>query len=280
MKIYKYTPHINQFLQSSMLKMTPIRQLNDPFEITLTEDALQDFGNKYDKEFGINSSELLSNIRENHKFTGVISFSIVTKSIPMLAHYADSFRGGILEFTIDGHEKAVESLLKNRDIELVFGEVAYIENRPREFYLERGRNLSRDLSFQKHRCWKDEKEVRLVGDFRKADYISIVNNHRFATHLTDPYPDGNNTIGSIKKEGEIDISWNSRWSSLIKSGEIFHPLVEINSASLTAIYLGCRFPLQEICNDNLDKFQNLKGNIFASKVDQNKYVMEFSQFRA
>lgn len=59
MKIYKYTPHIAQFLDGCQLKVTPVDQLNDPFENLITKDALADLEERMGRVF--NKKKILQN---------------------------------------------------------------------------------------------------------------------------------------------------------------------------------------------------------------------------
>jgi hypothetical protein len=116
MKVYKYTPHVIEFIKNSMLKVTPIQQLNDPFENKYTDNAIQSL----DVRYGGNSSIVKKAIepsRGDQQDVGVISLSKCAKSIPMLSYYANNFKGGILEFEIS--EKTPKHFFNNNSLDFL-----------------------------------------------------------------------------------------------------------------------------------------------------------------
>ena len=105
MKLYKYTPYINAFLESSALPLTPMWQLNDPFEAKLTDHFIDSFENSM-RESRLDFSELLiaesvKNLKENGRYKGIVSFSKRRFDTLMMTHYGDEHRGGVLEFEVD-----------------------------------------------------------------------------------------------------------------------------------------------------------------------------------
>lgn len=76
MKVYKYTPHVIEFIKNSMLKITPIQQLNDPFENRYTDKALRNLAAIYMKDLGMPEkavTKLIETFRENRLLRGVIT---------------------------------------------------------------------------------------------------------------------------------------------------------------------------------------------------------------
>jgi hypothetical protein len=70
MKIYKYTPHIDDFLKSSSLRVSPAYELNDPFEVVLSEKTIKKRDrllNKLANRMGLNIElgRQLRQLREN-----------------------------------------------------------------------------------------------------------------------------------------------------------------------------------------------------------------------
>ncbi|PKH03789.1 hypothetical protein CXF72_04225 [Psychromonas sp. MB-3u-54] len=190
MKVYKYTPHINQFIESSAMKLTPILQLNDPFEAKLTDGFINNLGieckkifkEKYDSIFpGFKDS-----IQESSRYKGIVSLSRKSSDIIMLSHYASNHEGGILEFEVsslsDGSNNTTSLFDRLNKGSYNFGDVQYEKKRRLELSDDFDKYLSRDIFFEKYIEWEYEEEVRYASDFRNADSIiiskkSLVKNH-------------------------------------------------------------------------------------------------------
>ncbi|HGE6071706.1 TPA: DUF2971 domain-containing protein [Vibrio cholerae] len=178
MKVYKYTPHINLFLNSSSLKLTPSFQLNDPFETKLTEDYIERITQNIQKS--TNDEKMIKRIRDRFrdsgKYHGVVSLSKKKCDIKMLSHYANDHLGGILEFTISDIDRTYKNktdlFSRNSEVDYNFGEVAYLETRNRSQPISADYVFS-DVCFEKFIDWKDEEEVRYLSDYRLVDYILI-----------------------------------------------------------------------------------------------------------
>lgn len=194
----------------------------------------------------------------------------------MLAYYANNFKGGILEFEVNTENP--EHFVNNSSLHLSWGNVNYGPFRDKEFFINQERTLSEMLAFQKHEHWKHEEEVRFVGDFRFADYLSLPKAHRLSKELERRTVNGDRVIGVFAKDDGSDLIWTSRrWKSLIDENEDFHPLVEINKSALTGIYLGCRFQ-EAITKEDLEKFPNLGGKIVVLDINSNTYSFDERMF--
>ncbi|ELG2964448.1 hypothetical protein RAX56_003937 [Vibrio fluvialis] len=177
MKVYKYTPHINLFLRSPSLKLTPFYQLNDPFEAKLTSEYISGCeklimdtlrNEKYVRNLG-------KNLENHSEYYGVISLSESKCDIKMLSHYAENHSGGILEFTLEDIDDGFENKLSffngiNKNYK--FGHVKYVGKRNKEVsvsydYIHTG------VFFDKFICWEEEREVRYLSDFREVDCLLI-----------------------------------------------------------------------------------------------------------
>lgn len=338
MKIYKYTPHINSFLNSSALKLTPIRHLNDPFEAKVAREFLDNlkehnkkiFKNHYDKIF----KNFDKNIDELHSYEGVVSLSKKNLDILMLSHYASNHEGGILEFEInelDCHlynENDTNLFTSVRD-NYFFGEVKYKKERQLDVTADIKKYLLSDIYFEKYSDWQHEEEIRYVSDFRFPNYI-ILPKYDLVKHCLEEnnvlkaiglhswdidgdyyyyyYPDHENDGRIIKSkkykiiniakklfsedlaiynetDSNIEIHFKeeipkepysnyiSSWRKLIQKGIIFHPMLNVNSDSLTGLYLGCKFNLNSIKKSTLSKFKNLNDNIVKATPCQNTFTL-------
>ncbi|HBC3592985.1 TPA: DUF2971 domain-containing protein [Vibrio parahaemolyticus] len=177
MKVYKYTPHINLFLNSSSLKLTPSFQLNDPFEAKFSDEYIRSVKDQMISVLG--SDELVGhvdkNLENNGKYRGIISLSEIECDIKMLSHYAENHSGGILEFTIEDIDDGIDnivSLFNGRSKTYNFGFVRYLESRNKKASLT-SKDIFTGVCFEKYISWGEEKEVRYLSDFRNVDYVLI-----------------------------------------------------------------------------------------------------------
>lgn len=189
MKVYKYTPHINLFLRSPSLKLTPFYQLNDPFEAKLTSEYISGCeklimdtlkNDKYVRNLG-------KNLENHSEYYGVISLSENKCDIKMLSHYAENHSGGILEFTIEDIDDGFENKLSffngiNKNYK--FGHVKYVDKRNKEVSVSYD-YISTGVFFDKYISWKEEREVRYLSDFRDVDCILISKNDIVDAHFRE-----------------------------------------------------------------------------------------------
>lgn len=180
MKVYKYTPHIKLFLESSAMKLTPIIQLNDPFEAKLTDGFINNFDaecrrifkDKYDV-----FSKLKDDIQESSRYTGIVSLSRKPSDIIMLSHYASNHEGGILEFEVDcisnNYFNSTNLFDRTNDKGYKFGDIKYKKSRRIDLNDDFHEYLARGIYFEKYIGWDYEEEVRYMSDFRYSDYVSI-----------------------------------------------------------------------------------------------------------
>ncbi len=272
MKLFKYTPHICDFLRNSLLKFTPIQQLNDPFEGEYTDRALLSLISLYENHLNVPNDQarrFAESITKNRMYTGIVSLSTYGESIPMLAYYAADFSGGVLEFEVD--ENDPYSLFESRVSNLLCGDVDYMHHRLEMFDANVIDLQLKKLAFWKHDDWRHEKEIRFVGDFRYADLVSIPSSHRFANKLINSELVGSSVLGSFEKQEDLYLEWGSRWNCMIKNRDVFHPFLMVDSSRLTGVYLGCRFQEGFLNDEHLKKFINLNGNVAVLDLDINNY---------
>ncbi|PSW67011.1 hypothetical protein C0W88_02255 [Photobacterium leiognathi subsp. mandapamensis] len=205
MKVYKYTPHIKLFLESSALKLTPTSQLNDPFEAKITDTFIDNFEISCKKIFKEKYKGIFPNIKKDLQdrslYQGIISLSKKPLDILMLSHYASDHEGGILEFEVDslndGYLNETNLFNRNHDRAYKFGNVKYNDSRRYELNEDYNEYLSTDVYFDKYSAWKTEEEVRYVSDFRYSDYIIIPKNSLVNSYFED-----------IKKISSLEmVSW-------------------------------------------------------------------------
>lgn len=149
MRVYKFYPAKwgLEALSKRRLKVSPIDELNDPFEYL----AL-DLGNKSVRAWAARFRKIVS---QNN---GIISFSKSWHQPLMWAHYADSHKGVALGFEIPD--------------ELLF-QINYVENRiTPDSDVDHSKAAMQDLIHKllrtKHKEWSYEDEYRLVRPLEKC----------------------------------------------------------------------------------------------------------------
>ncbi|WP_300074209.1 DUF2971 domain-containing protein [uncultured Ruegeria sp.] len=150
MRVYKFYPAKwgREALMKRRLKVSPIDELNDPFEYL----AL-DLGDRDVRAWAVEFRKIVS--QEN----GVISFSGSWKQPLMWAHYADSHNGIALGFDVPDN--------------LLF-KIDYVANRIKpEVDVDHSRSsmehLVHKLLRTKHEEWSYEDEYRLVRPLKNCD---------------------------------------------------------------------------------------------------------------
>lgn len=278
MKLYKYTPHIDFFLRDPLLKITPIYQLNDPFENALSDDALQKINEKLQKIPNISpmtTKNIIETIKNNQLLSGVISLSRSKNNIALMAYYANDFRGGILEFDIK--EKDALMLLERSNDSIKYGKIIYTKNRPIDFYIPSNLSAPEIILFQKCHKWRHENEFRFIGDYRQSNYISIINSSSSSSNLIKKISNTKEIdgyiMGTLGKNNNLDLDWLPFWNSLKKSNTDYHPLMKINPKFLTGVYLGCRYPKDKFPWNELKKFNNLNGRVFFLELSATSYEL-------
>lgn len=109
---YKYMPVRNDFFKNLMLRATPLKCLNDPFEGNFNEFQLKnadDDINSFGAEHGLVCNNLFDNdldsimecTQADFNSIGVLSFSENYTNSVMWTYYADEHRGIVIEFDYD-----------------------------------------------------------------------------------------------------------------------------------------------------------------------------------
>lgn len=215
---------------------------------------------------------MVNRISENQKLCGIMSFSELKSDLLMLAYYANDHKGGILEFEVNPEK--MDELFFSSNLATKCGKVEYVSSRPLDFYFEKPKVIFDSISFQKHSAWGRESECRIVAkDYRLADCVSIPKDDIRVKYLKNKRIVKDYVIGSIEKCGEIDCEWLAFWGGLVKGKVDFHPLVNIDPNRLTAVYLGCRFPLSELSATMFKKFVNLDRRLFFLDIHPSSYCL-------
>ncbi len=176
MKIYKYTPYIDLVLENKALRISPMIELNDPFE-ALHHPKLQELQEQLLKKISIDSESedgLRKMIDLGWSQHAVISLTTNKNHPLMWGHYTDSHKGGVLEFDVDyidpDHTSECSFI---KDLKHDFKFVTYSDKRDFEFKNENLSASSLSSIFSKSRAWSYENEIRISARFTSANFFLI-----------------------------------------------------------------------------------------------------------
>lgn len=206
--LYKYMPLRLDFFKNPMIRATPARDLNDPFEGCFNKNQVRDAdknqGDYYRKNgkkvFDLDDSEIddiMRCIRSELADLGILSFTEDYNNPLMWAHYADNHKGMVVEF--DLNEPFFENSTKEYEGRRSrFGEshladlfefpekVNYRRTMPsferpelsapdsmNQFHWEK---FNRTILFTKGNDWIYEKEQRSIVQLKDADAIICSDN--------------------------------------------------------------------------------------------------------
>ena len=285
MKLYKYTPHMTDFIKNCSLKFTPSSQLNDPFELRLTQEfiknAVQEARERSLPKSIINPCESALEQAGNHD--GVLSLTKNWDSLTMWGYYTNNFSGGVIELEIDDDisEEKTKQLFCNFEIKKI-GNVTYSETRPKFKKIEEIKSELIEFFFTKPEDWKHENEFRIIGDFTKANFFKVSEStFKLLEKYYRDYPfdiknkENDNVIFSIRQpQSECNLSLNGIFELLCQQNS-FHPLVQINPLKVKTLYFGMNFK-EKITPKDLEKFENIKT--FTVIPDNNIYKFNLEQF--
>ena len=205
MKLYKYTPHIDLFLESSSLKLTPIHQLNDPFENKMSIEFITELKEKFSRILPNQIDRFSEFLTNGQSYIGVLSLSVNRFNTTMLSHYAANHSGGILEFTVSNINQGYNNktdLLKNQNrIKGDFGKVIYLKKRSNPELANARNYIFTENHFEKHKSWSYEKEIRYTSNIIHSDYITIPKEPTILKRLKEIYDE--NLISYQIKEKEF-----------------------------------------------------------------------------
>ncbi|WP_101961209.1 DUF2971 domain-containing protein [Vibrio harveyi] len=305
-KLYKYTPHLQSFLENPVLRCTPSHDLNDPFELQPNAETLDSFSKVYSGSYGINDLASFVDVRTSD--SGIISLSETKSNLLMWSHYANEHKGGVIEFTFDikfdNEQKMLQrGFLKSIfDNKYLFDRVKYrLEREPdSELFNSSGfevfLDLKSHLSFTKAEAWSYEKEYRFLCELHSADVVCVNNSQELINLLTSlgltfKVSGLNSKLLVITNYNDnsfdltVDLNHRLRRQQLLsvcrdKSESIFH-FYEVDPKCVTGVYLGCKSPSElkhKVLNTSvLDKFDNLNGRVFDSRLSRSRYELSFEK---
>ncbi|GAB2945047.1 DUF2971 domain-containing protein [Aquaspirillum soli] len=292
MKIYKYTPHIIDFIENCSLKFTPPYQLNDPFELKLTSKFLEDSISAV-REIPIftpKSNIFERAVKEHSLYYGVLSLSRKWDDLKMWGHYTSNFSGGVIEFEISDPPKFGKVLTAECDLFddfEIYGmrNVIYSKNRPHFKGLKNIHTTLLDSFFRKPAQWKHENEFRIIGSAAHPNFFKMskdIYKDIFEKEIKGNSGDffilseNSTEIFISRKEGCNPIRSIGFVKKLFDDQRFFHPLVRINPLRVTALYLGMNFDPKILKNTSLDKFKKAQSSIFMVQPDAEKYVLNIT----
>ena len=308
MKLYKYMQYRPEFFNNFLIRLTPFNDLNDPFEGSLSFEYYEKFlSENFSNNF--NLEEIYGITLEDYEEIGIISLTEDPANILMWSHYADEYKGLVVEFSFEKDNQ--KNLLKNYSFPKkdVFGietfypkKVHYSNYRfgivfPEEIKSEKFeyplKRFNERFLFTKANDWMYEKEYRIVMQLKKADVILIKEN------IEDVY----NELISLKNvyeyckkfikkdENKLIIEFPDNFETdFLECGDEYirneiyilvrhyNPLyfLKINKDSITKIIFGYRFDNDEI--ENIRNSNN-KFEYYKVKPSMLEYKLEFEKLK-
>ncbi|MFQ3248154.1 MAG: hypothetical protein ACI9SP_004814 [Arenicella sp.] len=295
-KLYKYTPHIESFIERPMLRCTLASQLNDPFELRPSNELFEEFNNA--KNSGPINIFSEADLLLGFNYKGVISLSESKTNLLMWSHYANEHSGGVIEFSFDikleNNQILQRGLFKNiADSQYIFNRVKYVFERSEinstTEYSKTARtsDLLPSLGFCKADPWSYEKEHRFVCDTFNSDKALIITgegvNRMDILEILSRYD-----MNVLEGESEA-LAIDMKSVGHMKNFHLQHELnesdcslmhfYEVRPESVTGLYFGCSSDLNRFNDiadsDQLVKFVNLGDNVMRAKLSKRRYELEF-----
>lgn len=205
--LYKYMPLRDDFFNDPMIRATPARVLNDPFEGKFNRDQVRDADRgqaEYYTSNGYDSTQadehtiedLMSNIQGDFSDLGILSFTEDHNNSLMWAHYSDEHKGVVVVVVVEFDFEQPFFMDSTREIDGrrcrfdkdFFGEVYEFPEKVdyrvdfpsfnrREYSAPDSmddfhwKKFNRAILFTKANEWIYEKEQRIVVRLRDADVI-------------------------------------------------------------------------------------------------------------
>ncbi|ELA9428266.1 DUF2971 domain-containing protein [Vibrio parahaemolyticus] len=310
-KLYKYTPHIESFLNTPMLRATRTNDLNDPFELKPNQELVESIvTNEAPSETALSwlgGSQGFADFKLSYN-KGVVALSECHDNLLMWSHYADEHRGGVIEFTFDLENKSHSRTLVQRglfqelaDNNYQYGLVRYRKNRSIDLSMisERGYKLWEQivdqLGFIKSKDWMYEEEHRFLVDMNYCNKTYVPDNEYsrgrmelFDVSVESVSVGGKNYIvvppehilrkaGKHKEcEPHLEMFFHNGFAVRAE----YLQFVDINPDCITGLYLGAKMKdeqVESILSDTarLAKFQNLKEDIYQAEIHSLNFDLEF-----
>lgn len=308
-KLYKYTPHIESFLNTPMLRATRANDLNDPFELKPNQELVESVvTNEMRSKTGsilFDSPQNFADFKLSYN-KGIVSLSECHDNLLMWSHYANEHKGGVIEFTFElqGDSKTLVQrgfFRELADNNYQYGLVRYRKNRTVDSSMisESGYKLWEtivdQLGFIKSKDWMYEEEHRFLVNMSYCNRTYIPDNkhdrkkiEELGLHIeTDLVRDENYLVvppeHKLKKRKKHDVYEPNIQTFPRKTFPVrrqYLQFVDINPSCVTGLYLGSRMATDQvdsILNDKerLAKFINLKENVYQAEIHSLHFDLEF-----
>lgn len=286
--LYKYTKHISEFVDNPVLKNTLFSELNDPFEMRLSEYQERQVQDRFPL------------IQEKYNM-GVISLSKNPRNLQMWAHYADEHRGGLIEFTfqLDGPDFWYDEMTKIcegyidytnlfKDVPLCyayFGSVDYrnsreilVNKKPYHEHFAISENEAKNaIKFIKSLHWGHECEYRFLldiiysqntvayicGENEENDkiFLELLDRGFYDKELQHTVSGNVYTFNIPSSHGEDGRRMRCLISDCVRKNLPLRILIDINPDTVTGLYFGYRYDTNKLDCKGFEKFKNLNNNI-------------------
>lgn len=290
MKLYKYmTPTTGQsFLKEPLLRITPRKCLNDPFEIKLSASTKAQM-------VALSNEDITANTEDYMNSHGVISLTETYDSLLMWSHYAKDHKGIVVEFDID--TEAPFSLFHRskppKNSGAIFSNVRYRKKRAflDPITIKNTQLVGQHYFLTKSDEWIYEKEHRYIVPFTMANRIIV--------DLS--YPQSKNTLNDLgieyKQESKkqlIDITnaifckqddnnLGTIFQNSHKNGFMF--FLSVNESCISRLFLGVNSKdsdygkLIDNVYNGLPYYRRIIDNkiygVFKAKEHLNRYEVSF-----
>ncbi|QXM06963.1 DUF2971 domain-containing protein [Crassaminicella indica] len=316
---YKYTRLREDFFRDFMLRATPFKALNDPFEGIFNEKQFKDAnnslnayftkqGNIVDKLEDYELDGIMGTLQSDFDDVGVLSFTEDYTNPLMWAHYADQYKGIVLEF--DSEKPLFQDSIKflgNRKSRFGKPYLGHIYEFPEKVMyrrempsFDRPEQLQPNsdgeyhwikflysLFFTKSNDWIYEKELRSIVQLRDADRIICTKDN----HLIDVLSKCPEIRTEDLADGKIQITYPNEYEmhenmgdESIKAEIYMHTssfnsssihLFRINPKAISGIYCGCKCnykKVQMLVKRN-KQLAHLEKSIYKMEVDSHQYQL-------
>ena len=270
--IYKYSPARDDFFDNYLIRATTRGALNDPFEVSLTNDFLDSayLNKKSNKRL---TEEILRETgARQYRNQGIISLTETRDNLLMWSHYAEEHKGYVIEFNSD-HDFFNKTYVGGSESDPSrsgrLTRVLYRKERLKVF-----NKLKLEPYFHKSDEWAYEKEHRLILLVSKANEVW------FPSDKLEKY----------KQEGKlqnINLTKKDKFSLITDDIDNTHELVDypetmfmfkIPKSAIKSITFGVNISKtskQKIINKL--KEQKLNIAIFQAKLHDDDYRLEFQE---
>lgn len=290
-KLYKYTPHIEIFINNPAFRLTQSWNLNDPFELKPNDLTNKTFSLKHEGLHGLCASALeeVNDLacRSQH---GVVSLSETFSNPLMWAHYADNHKGGVIEFTFElevmsmGRYKEYGLFNNLLDADYIFDQVKYRRFRNPEDEMESKTEMFERVAFTKADYWSYEQEHRFVINLEHTDNAFITNNP-YSISLIEYYEKAMDVkVPYSMDDTKITFDACDESKSFLMYLDAFDfqdlnllRFIEVNPMAVTGVYLGVNMSKdikkRIISNSSgeLDKFTSLNDKIIEVRLDPDRF---------